>query len=196
MITPTHAKLPSFSVVSKTLAAAESDIPAAYLHGLWCGLIVGGQYFSPKEWLSLAANDTEFWQTLAPEARQVFLQIAESTLLQLEAPDFTLTLLLPNDDESALESRVEALTEWCLGFIVGFDKKKQPLLLEGDAAQAFADLSKISEMQCDVEETEEDEQSYAELVEFVRVSVLMIHQMIEEKQPNTIITHPTGTTWH
>ncbi len=198
MISPTtsHATLPAFATVSKTLAAAASDIPTAYLHALWCGLVVGGQYCSPKEWVALASGDGEFWNSLTPEAKQIILQIAEGTLLQLEDPDFTLMLLLPDDDSSALESRVEALTEWCLGFIIGFDKKKQPVLLEGDAAQALADLTKISEMECDVEETEEDEQSYTELVEFVRVSVMMIHQMIQEKQPNPAITHSTGTTWH
>jgi uncharacterized protein YgfB (UPF0149 family) len=90
--------------------------------------------------------------------------------------DFGFQLLLP-DDEAPLQLRADAVNEWCLGFAFGLQNQRyQHALLTGDGAQALADITKISEMDFGIIECEEEEQSYMEIVEFVRMAVLTIHQ--------------------
>ncbi len=167
---------PSFETVSQTLAPFDPPIGAAYLHGLWCGLIVGEQYCKPQDWLDLAWNSTDVWEGLSPQTQRVLLQLAEQTIVALTTFDFGFELLLPNDEVS-LQLRANAVNEWCLGFVLGLQNQTyQHTLLTGDGAQALADLTKICEMDFGIIECEEEEQSYMEIVEFVRIAVLTIHQ--------------------
>lgn len=90
--------------------------------------------------------------------------------------DFGFRLLLPND-ETSLQARADAVNEWSEGFVYGVQNQRhQHELLTGDGAQALADITKISEMDFGIIECEEEEQSYMEIVEYVRMAVLTIHQ--------------------
>lgn len=167
----------SFETIYQLLEPYEPPVDPAFLHGLWTGLIVGEQYCKPEEWLELAWDtDEHIWPTLSPKAQTVLLQLAEQTIVGLSTFDFGFWLLLPND-EVPLQLRADAVNDWCEGFIYGLNNQRyQNRLLTGDGAQALADITKISEMEFGIIESEEEERSYFEIVEFVRIAVLTIHQ--------------------
>ncbi len=174
----------SFETIYQLLEPFEPPVGPAYLHGLWCGLIAGEQYCKPQDWVDLAWDATDVWPTLSQKAQALLLQLAEQTIVGLSTFDFGFWLLLP-DDEVTLQLRADALNDWCEGFVYGLHNQRyQHTLLTGDGAQALADITKIGEIDFGIIECEEEEQSYMEIVEFVRIAVLTIHQNFLENTGN------------
>lgn len=167
----------SFETIYQALAPFAPEVSPSFMHGLWSGLVVGEQYCKPQDWINLAwDSDEDVWPKLSPKAQSLLLQLAEQTVVGLHTFDFGFWLLLPND-EASLQVRADAVNDWCEGFVYGLQNQRyQDRLLTGDGAQALADITKISEMEFGIIESEEEEQSYAEIVEFVRMAVLTIHQ--------------------
>ncbi len=80
--------------------------------------------------------------------------------------------LLPDDDEPLAE-RATALAQWCQGFLYGLGTGRLNSIdeLPGEVGEIVHDLTEISRATPGEEDpTEDDEQAYAELVEFVRVA--------------------------
>ncbi|HLF67253.1 MAG TPA: UPF0149 family protein [Gammaproteobacteria bacterium] len=183
--------LPTFATINQALTDSHIMINPSLLHGIWCGLIVGGQYCDPQDWLEIAVDESHTWKALDTQVQILLLQLAEQSVFMMAQSDFGFNLLLPADEEPLAE-RAYALSEWCIGFVEGIQNQQdQQTLLTGDGAQALADLTKISEMDFDPEESEDEETSYMELVEFIRVAVMLIHQNLLEGHHSDPIILPT-----
>ena len=104
-----------------------------------------------------------------------FAQIAQEELL---SDDLRFMPLLP-DDEAPVELRVEALAEWCAAFLAGFAALGQITSSE-EEEEILEDLAAISSADIDGLEAEEAERLYAEIVEYIRVTVLLLLQPDEE----------------
>ena len=103
--------------------------------------------------------------------------------------------LLP-DDDSPLAERTIAMAQWCQGFLYGFgvstadqssgqvsgkrDSKLSPEIRE--VLHDFAQLARATVGE--VEPTEEDENDYAEIVEYLRVGAQLIHDELQRGKPS------------
>jgi len=91
-------------------------------------------------------------------------------------------LFLPPDGSVALSERVEALVQWCRGYIFGlygtpgWQQRKQ----SDEMDEMLHDINSISMADAKNALDEADEQSYHELVEYLKVLVLSV---AEELQP-------------
>jgi uncharacterized protein YgfB (UPF0149 family) len=97
-----------------------------------------------------------------------------------ESLDFQ--LLLP-DDESPLALRTAELAGWCQGFLygLGLGGLRGDVELPATISEVMRDFYEIANTSFDYESVdEEDEEAYMEIVEYVRVSVLLLH---DEMQP-------------
>jgi hypothetical protein len=86
-------------------------------------------------------------------------------------------LLLPGD-ETPVTERATALGQWCQGFLYGLGSSPLPDVdqLPEEVAEIVRDLTALTQIGVDADEPlEESEQAYAELVEFVRVGVQLLH---------------------
>lgn len=92
-----------------------------------------------------------------------------------EFSDFDFALLLP-DDDAPISERAMAIGLWCSGFLSGFGETGRQLDVndKSDVHEAMRDLASIAAMTDDVPEGEENEADLMEIVEFVRVSTLLI----------------------
>lgn len=92
-----------------------------------------------------------------------------------EFSDFDFSLLLP-DDEAPISERAQSVGLWCSGFLSGFGETGRQLDVndKSDVHEAMRDLASIAAMTDDVPEGEENEADLMEIVEFVRVSTLLI----------------------
>jgi uncharacterized protein YgfB (UPF0149 family) len=112
------------------------------------------------------------------QAQQGLQAMQETVLEQLDDTNFAFETLIPNDDEE-LFVRVQALAEWCQGFLVGFGTgvKANELEFSDEAQEVLRDLVEISKVDPDREETpeEEDEVALNELEEYVRTAVMMLY---------------------
>ena len=90
-------------------------------------------------------------------------------------------LLLPEDAQS-IDERATALAQWCQGFLYGLGSGavQDAGSLPGDVGEIVRDLTEISRVGVDIAQPEEsNENAYAELVEFVRVSVQVLFEELE-----------------
>jgi uncharacterized protein YgfB (UPF0149 family) len=172
-------QLPHFEEVANLFASVMLDVHPSFVHGCWIGLIAGGRHHSPKAWVEFITQKTDGWSSQGLPVQHMFLSIAEASVEQLGDMHYVLQLLLP-DDEDPLEDRVHAVSEWCNGFIRAIKDSKIDVTtyLGNDAKEAFADMEDITQVSIDVEHDPQAEENYAEVVEYLRVAVSLIHQDI------------------
>lgn len=166
------AELPAHDEVEQAARHAGLGIDASELHGALSGWLAGGGA-NGADWLARVLADP---QQAAPEAGGALDALREASAKQLEDRDFAFELLLPGGD-AALSERAAALFDWCRGFLGGFGLSagaQPPLSEEGE--EALADLARLAQAAPEQGEDEaEDEDALAEIEEFVRVAVLLLH---------------------
>lgn len=163
--------LPSWSEVRAAIDAMGLAMTPAELHGATSGWIAGGGADAP-DWLARVLAD----DSLPPVPRQNVLEsLRQASLGQLGDRGFGFELLLPPADASMSE-RSGALFDWCRGFLGGFGLAAgaAPPLSE-ESGEALADLARLAAATAQDEGDEEDEDALAEIEEFVRVAVLLLH---------------------
>lgn len=155
-------------------AIAPLSITAAELHGSLCGYICAGGQPSAERWLDQLCIDDE---GLLPATRAPLESLRTATLALLDDPHMRFTPLLPDDDD-AMPSRVQAMGEWCAGFLGGFGLTgvSDRETLSEQARDALRDLDRIAHFGYEAGEDEEDENALAEILEYVRVAVLLLYQ--------------------
>lgn len=167
-----------FETVDQALTRAETGINASESHGTLCGLLCAQQPFDAQTWLlhTLIATDSENSSLAA--TRDILGQLAESTARQLSDANFGFTVLLP-DDEQSLQIRTQAVSLWCQGFLEGLRlaQLSRPETLPGDAGEVMSDIIEISKAaRFQVEDNNENEADYAELVEFLRAGIQLVYE--------------------
>ena len=197
----------AFGVLSEMLAGATAAMGAAESHGLLTGFICShdtdnrglsgpgngftdGLPASPgvadgtTNWLSRILGETPSPELSGMECRHLLGYLEAETRRQLAGPDKDFRMLLPGDDEP-LSVRCEALGKWCQGFLYGLGLRgsTESGWCSGDAREIVSDFAEIARLETDTEDTEEGEVSYTELVEYVRVSVMLLNETF--KQPPT-----------
>jgi hypothetical protein len=99
-----------------------------------------------------------------------------------EYADFDFALMIPEDDES-ITDRAESVFLWCSGFLSGFGEAGLQLDADdaSDVKEALQDMGRIAAMSEKVTEGEENESDLTEIVEFIRISALLIFSETESK---------------
>ena len=161
--------LPSLADVQDSIRALGLAVDASELHGSLSGWLAGGGDNGPG-WLAQVFADAA-----VPAADGTLEELRQATAAQIEDPAFGFTLLLPGQG-APLYERTGALFDWCRGFLGGFGLAagaEPPLSDEG--REAMADIAKLAAASAQEDGDEEDERALAEIQEFVRVAVLLIH---------------------
>ncbi|MCB1737933.1 MAG: UPF0149 family protein [Gammaproteobacteria bacterium] len=149
----------------------------AEAHGLLTALISAGET-EPEEWLGQLFGGIEGAHTLSQEDGVLLAGMFGDTQRDLSGDAFEFEMFLP-DDDTGIEMRVGALSTWCQGYLFGLGIRglgDSPALSD-DAQELIADLTAISRAAVDDSDAEEaDEEAYAEIVEYVKVGVLSLHE--------------------
>lgn len=194
---PTTPDIPSFDVIDAALRRAEAPTDAAEAHGSLCGLVCGLGDSGQPAWLAETLPDGQAdgqtggqpsgqtsGQTsaaVAAQTRAVLKALAVHTCAALEEAEMAFQPLLP-DDAEPLVQRVDGLAQWCQGFNHGLfvaarigDAEAE--LGSGNTAEIVSDFADLAQAAVGDEEPDaEGEAAYAELVEYVRVSVQLVYE--------------------
>jgi len=169
-----RSSMPDLPDIADVAAASQQlglAMDAPELHGALCGWLAGGGA-ADGAWLAHALADDHL---PAPVAGGALDRMREAAVAQLEDRGFAFDLLLPGADRP-LDERAEALFSWCRGFLGAFGLAagaSPPLSEEGQ--EALQDLARLARASAESSDDEEDEDALAELEEFVRVAVLLLH---------------------
>jgi uncharacterized protein YgfB (UPF0149 family) len=154
----------------------------AELHGGICGLLVGA---TREPELCLAALCEALGLELLGELAGSSLRLIETTIKALADEEFEFHLFLP-DDEIAIEQRIQALADWCQGFLAGYAMAAAEPGAAGlgeEVAEILKDVSAIAEVGMDNEVDEEEaESSYFELAEYLRFATLNLAQDVLQRE--------------
>ena len=161
------------------LSSNGHPVTPAELHGLLVGRSCAGAGFDAEAWLADAAHLLE--NDPADNVRNALIGLQEMVKGELAGDDITVVLLLPGD-EAPLAERAAALGEWCKGFLYGFGLNSAGLTLSGEAKEVLQDLDAISQVQDALEESEDGENDYMEVMEYLRVAPLLLYTELA-KQP-------------
>ena len=162
--------------VNAELMALHAGVLASECHGFMCGYFCASNTITAEVWQDFLLVGIDESVDLG-DCFEILSQLANQVHEQLLADEFSFSPLLP-DDNSAISERSSALAEWSAGFISGLgigglgDKPK----LIDECDEFIKDLVSISRMETAPEEGEDIEGALFEIVEYIRVGVIMLHQ--------------------
>jgi hypothetical protein len=159
--------VPNFYQIENEMTDIDLKLHPSEVHGLMTGAICA-KVNMPKE--------------LSDQMTDLMTTLYDTTAQQLRDFLFDFDLLLP-DDQSILPVRAEAFTLWCQGFITGLHDVYDELKMAepSDVTEALLDLVEVAKMKFqDVIPSEEDESAYIDLVEYIRMAVILIYHATHE----------------
>lgn len=170
-------KLPDYIDVEQSLSRARAAVSAGEAHGILCGFICAGKETDGRGWVEPLLGHLDMNDVSAKECRGLLIKLYEVSGHQLKEMAFDFQVLLPDDDD-ALSARAAVLGDWCQGFmsglgLAGLDIESAQSEDSKDALYHFSEIAKIDYDNLDI--SEDDERAYTEVVEYVRMAVLMIY---------------------
>jgi hypothetical protein len=156
-------------------------------HGILCGLLCAGFPVSPREWGRVVQEIDGETEVSTEELDVALEEICGQTRLELNDVALGFQPMLP-DDNSSLDTRVLALSRWCEGFLYGLavGGVNRQTALPGSAAETLEDLAEISRAGVSGAEPDaEDEYYFTELVEYLRVAVMLLNEEL-----NPVVVEP------
>ena len=163
--------------LQESLWRLEAALSASEAHGLLCGTFCSEGRAPFADWAAEVLGEAaDSHEETARAVRTSLEALHEETLQGLTSGQYAFELFLP-DDEAPMGERAEALGEWCEGFLLGFAKRRESSGREmpEEVDEIINDVVEISRIEKDFDEvTEEDEQALSEVVEYLRMSVMLI----------------------
>ncbi len=160
-------------------ALSQADMQAAEAHGALMGMMCAQGLVTLDDWWGQVNEPEEDEQGSSAVPESVSSMYAEA-VESLREGQGAFDLMLP-DDDAALEQRADALHEWCHGFLYGYGVAggKDGAVLSEEVAEVLKDIAQFAQSSFDLgDDPEEDELSYSELVEYLRVGVVLLYETL------------------
>ena len=179
------------------LARAGAEVSASEMHGIQVGMIcIGSSLLDSnnkieQSWIRMLE---EFigCQHPSKELTNTLIKVNDNILSQLKGINFNLEILLPDQDISLIQ-RILALNYWCKGFLSGLALAgiTETFLAKHEVVQEvvedLTDILNVQMPEVEDESLEEEEQSYVELVEYIKVAVQNIHIELKLTDKATVL---------
>lgn len=178
-----------YGALEEALAPAAATGGAAEGHGFVSGLICASGFADPAIWSAELFEDYHPGERVQARAHSMLQALAQDSLARLNSPELDFELLLPGQDRPLAE-RTEALGNWCQGYLSGLGMGGLPESgqLSDEVRELLEDFSQLSRVDFELDEPdEEDEAAFEEVVEYIRIAALYIH---EELQPGRVAGSP------
>ncbi|MET0985982.1 MAG: UPF0149 family protein [Steroidobacteraceae bacterium] len=165
----------SFAELDQLLQSSGSAVAAAEGHGALCGAFCATADYTLERWIEEIVPDED--ESFDDAAREALRLVYSDTYGALRGDQMEFTPLLPEDD-TPLDVRAAAMGQWCQGFLyglglTGLDPKAK---LSADVQEILKDLMHIGRATVDTDSLDEEgESAYAELIEYLRAGVQLIH---------------------
>ena len=177
----------SYYELEERLNSAAAVSGAAEAHGVLCGIICAGGKASHDAWLDHLLGEGNTLSAAAQDCSELLEGLQAEILRQFNDDSFIFALLLPGDDASLLQ-RTQALSRWCAGYLYGLalGGMRDDATLPGDLGEVIKDFYEISNADFISDPTDdENESAYMEIMEYVRMSVLLMYEELQSVPTST-----------
>lgn len=158
---------------------------AGQTHGLLCSRLALAGADGASRWLAQVLADADPESQLRAECRSMLEALRDSTWQQLSERQSEFMLLLPHDDDPA-QVRVEAMSQWCEGFLHGlvseaYADELREQLARDPLSDIIKDMVEISRATAGDEPDEQsNEIAFSELVEYLRVAAQLTYEELAD----------------
>ncbi|MEQ1527707.1 MAG: UPF0149 family protein [Methylococcales bacterium] len=160
----------TYQVINSIVIQSDARLSAAEAHGMATGLLCVNDRVQSDHWL------TELLRNALPindEQRGLLDRLFEETRRLLTSDDFEFDLLLP-DDDSPLAEQIEALKNWCVGFLAGVGFGQPRSNWPGDVGEILKDIVEFTKLETEDVSGEEEESAFVEVSEYLRSAVMLL----------------------
>ena len=165
-----ETNLPDWTDVASASDRLSLASTPAELHGALCGWLAAGGEDVPAWPARVMADDS----LPAPTQGDPLDCLRGASVSQLGDTDFGFQLLLPDDDVPVVD-RAAAMFDWCRAFLGGFGLAITDKKLSEEGEEALSDIANLAAARVDEVDPEGDEESLAEIEEYLRMAVLLLH---------------------
>ncbi|HZF29008.1 MAG TPA: UPF0149 family protein [Gammaproteobacteria bacterium] len=147
MSTPGSPTAAEYDALHDSLVHAGVVLALPELHGGICGALCAGGTDAALRWLEQALDDDQSADddaaSIAP-LRDALHELVEASFRMLDGESLAFEPLLPNDD-ALLEEQVQALAEWCQGFLAALGENAPEVAGDGGSAKRQRPSERTSE---------------------------------------------------
>lgn len=183
----------TYQSIEVILSSAGAEVSAAEAHGIATGILCVDSRADDKLWLA------EVFESDIPDndSKDELVEFFNHIRSLLDNDDCSYDLLLPKDS-ALLSERIEALRDWCLGFLFGVGYTKSSLANTGseldenhinnwpeetsEILKDLVELTKIESLDVDTEDSDENEAALVEINEYIRVAVLLVRNGLAKSE--------------
>ena len=164
-------------LIMRSLTNIGSESTPSEAHGVLCGLLCGDEKVQADEWIAHLAYDFSSADLLAEEAHYILARLYHETTASLTDNNLKFHPLLAENEDVIVS--LEAIAQWAQGFLMGLslsgvkDLAKYPENVT-EFVEAMASISDAASY--DLANDESDEEAIIELIEFIRMGVLLINE--------------------
>ncbi len=163
----------SYDVLSTVFSQQGILADAAEMQGILCGMLAGGMNLDDQEWIEALGDLVNEKEALPNTVQDKVTLLFNQLCQELVEADFALQMCLPKDG-APINERGKALVNWVHGFLLGFGLHQNDLTnCSEEVKEALEDFSQIAKMDEEMEDDEESEQAFFEVVEYVRISAML-----------------------
>jgi uncharacterized protein YgfB (UPF0149 family) len=175
-----------YEELKEVLYALDTDDTLSSAHGILCGFACLKPDLSIDEWLNEILMNVDLEDAAVKNAHEHLTHIFNETLLQLNDATLNFQLFIA-DEEASINAQTNTLTQWCQGFLVGLGLQK---ISTSDEAvlELIKDFSEIAKLDSEVIDNESNAQDLSEIIEFVRMGVLLIQETLQPSRQDYIET--------
>ena len=180
MVVPDQDTLPDYATLAATLRRCGLVQGPAEVHGFALGMSVAGVSDPLKAWHKELYSEFDAADVLAGECRAALDRLFASVFTPRDAGALKLTLLLPQDIVVDA-ARLEAVRDWCQGFLFGFGLGGETVSsrLSAAAQELLRDIAEFTRLDTEgVENNPENQSALIEIEEYLREGVMLIRDEI------------------
>ncbi len=182
-IVPNETTMPDFDDLADIFWRLGVMQSPAQLHGYLAGQLAVGDELAAEQWLRQAATYIDAVQPPDTEDNRILLALYTATSCQLRDGDLDLQLLLP-DDAVDIGQRIDAVSQWCQGFLAGFamagkvvQQQQGQQHYSQEVSEMLSDMAAISQVSLGEEDDDQEqrENNIFELSEYLRLAAITLY---------------------
>ena len=164
----------AYNACNAIIEQIDAEFSAAEAHGMATGMLCVNEQTESASWLAELLHNSS---SVIDENKNMLARLFEETRRLLASDEFEFDLFLPEDDASLIE-QVEALKNWCRGFLFGVGSSTAVSNWPKDVREILKDIAEFTKLDANVE-GEEDERAFVEITEYLRSAVLLLRDELD-----------------